>query len=334
MLFGFDISHYQGVENFSNMRIAYGASFVVAKATEGLTYVDPSFSRNWDGIKKAGMVRGAYHFARTSQNPVACADKFVSVVRPSDPTDLLILDLESSTVSNESTRVWAIDWCRRVKALCPGYAVGIYTPYVKNTTSIGWNKVFDYWWYARYPSAYNNKAARPGTFNPVLPDVNHFGPPLFWQYTQSFPVNGEPHDANVFNGGISELLRLNPGARSVNPEKSTEDDMATVYVIAQDRSAGGMWSAYLAVTPTGVYGINQVQWKVLASTGAVLVQVPNSDFAALYQMSSPDPVPAPVVSLTDAQIEAMASAIAAKVSVGPAVDFRAVITDVIRNGIG
>lgn len=34
------------------------------KATEGLTYTDPSFNANWAGSHAAGLTRGAYHFGK------------------------------------------------------------------------------------------------------------------------------------------------------------------------------------------------------------------------------------------------------------------------------
>lgn len=42
---------------------AKGARFVYAKATESTTYRNPYFSRQHNGSRAAGLVRGAYHFA-------------------------------------------------------------------------------------------------------------------------------------------------------------------------------------------------------------------------------------------------------------------------------
>jgi len=40
--------------------------FAIVKASEGVGYTDPRFSENWEGAKQAGLIRGAYHFARVS----------------------------------------------------------------------------------------------------------------------------------------------------------------------------------------------------------------------------------------------------------------------------
>ncbi|PLN81902.1 glycoside hydrolase [Aspergillus taichungensis] len=59
---GFDISHYQESVDFQGAYDA-GARFVIIKATEGLDYVDSSFSSHYQGATDAKIARGAYHFA-------------------------------------------------------------------------------------------------------------------------------------------------------------------------------------------------------------------------------------------------------------------------------
>jgi len=39
-----------------------GIGFSFAKATGGRTYMDPQFENNWNGMREAGLIRGAYHF--------------------------------------------------------------------------------------------------------------------------------------------------------------------------------------------------------------------------------------------------------------------------------
>ncbi|PTU23713.1 hypothetical protein P175DRAFT_0505514 [Aspergillus ochraceoroseus IBT 24754] len=59
---GFDISHYQPSVNYAGA-YSSGARFVMIKATEGTTYIDPSFSTHYGGATSAGLIRGGYHFA-------------------------------------------------------------------------------------------------------------------------------------------------------------------------------------------------------------------------------------------------------------------------------
>jgi GH25 family lysozyme M1 (1,4-beta-N-acetylmuramidase) len=43
---------------------AWGVDFAYIKATEGDSYVNPYFVEDWQGAGAAGLLRGAYHFAR------------------------------------------------------------------------------------------------------------------------------------------------------------------------------------------------------------------------------------------------------------------------------
>jgi len=62
-VFGIDVSSYQGSINWSDVK-ANGADFAFAKATEGNYYEDPDFKANMVNGKAAGLLMGAYHFAR------------------------------------------------------------------------------------------------------------------------------------------------------------------------------------------------------------------------------------------------------------------------------
>ncbi len=59
---GHDVSSHQKSVNWSNAK-AKGATFVYVKATESTTYRNPYFSQQYDGARKVGIIRGAYHFA-------------------------------------------------------------------------------------------------------------------------------------------------------------------------------------------------------------------------------------------------------------------------------
>lgn len=75
---------------------AGGSSFAVVKATEGTTYTNPYFSADWAAAGSAGLVRGAYHYARPSGSAAAQARAFVAVVGSTRERGSLapVLDLE------------------------------------------------------------------------------------------------------------------------------------------------------------------------------------------------------------------------------------------------
>jgi len=58
---GIDVSHHNGAIDWNLAREA-GVEFAFMKATEGATFVDKNFKRNYAGAKAAGILVGAYHF--------------------------------------------------------------------------------------------------------------------------------------------------------------------------------------------------------------------------------------------------------------------------------
>jgi lysozyme len=90
---GADVSHHQGPIDWDKVKASGRLDFVICKATEGRTWVDPEFSRNWAKIKRIGALRGAYHFVRANSDPILQARHFVKTVKPT-ATDLLVADVE------------------------------------------------------------------------------------------------------------------------------------------------------------------------------------------------------------------------------------------------
>jgi lysozyme len=58
---GIDVSYWQGDIDWLKVREA-GVHFAFIKATEGGDHLDPKFLENWEGAKRVGIARGAYHF--------------------------------------------------------------------------------------------------------------------------------------------------------------------------------------------------------------------------------------------------------------------------------
>ena len=60
---GHDVSGHQGAVDWSAAATG-GAKFTYVKATEGTGFVNPQYGQQYDGAHAAGIIRGAYHFAR------------------------------------------------------------------------------------------------------------------------------------------------------------------------------------------------------------------------------------------------------------------------------
>jgi GH25 family lysozyme M1 (1,4-beta-N-acetylmuramidase) len=96
---GIDISHYQGVINWSILPLEY--EFVIIKCTQGLKYLDPKFSTNKNLARKSGRLCGYYHFA-DQNDPIKEADWFLKNVGDIQQGELVVLDSETGQTP---------DWC-------------------------------------------------------------------------------------------------------------------------------------------------------------------------------------------------------------------------------
>jgi len=197
-LHGIDVSSYQGAVNWYSVKGA-GYSFAFAKATEGTTYTDPQFARNWYYMQQAGIVRGAYHYGHPGSDPIAQAKFFVTQVGSRHGALQLVLDLET-TDGLPPAAVWA--WTQKfmgeIQALTgkPGI---IYTGYYFWRDSVGnpTNNLNCPLWIAAY-----------GVSSPMVPPA--WGYWTFWQYadTGSVPGISGAVDLDYFNGSYSTLLKF------------------------------------------------------------------------------------------------------------------------------
>jgi lysozyme len=100
---GIDLYHGDGPCDYAELRQG-GKSFAIRKATQGTDIADPGFAHDWAAMRAAGLVRGATHFWRPSQDPVAQAEFFLATVHAAceaigetleDAAPLLCLDVEA-----------------------------------------------------------------------------------------------------------------------------------------------------------------------------------------------------------------------------------------------
>jgi lysozyme len=73
---GIDVSDHQGTVDWNAVRQT-GMVFAFIKATDGITWTDPDFATNWSGATAANLLRGAYHFYETDDDPTAQAQNFL-----------------------------------------------------------------------------------------------------------------------------------------------------------------------------------------------------------------------------------------------------------------
>ncbi len=90
---GTDVSKYQGDIDWRTKR-RNGINFTFIKATEGGDVFDEYFTRHWNGARRAGIARGAYHFYYFCRPAIEQARWFIRNV-PRDASALPpVLDME------------------------------------------------------------------------------------------------------------------------------------------------------------------------------------------------------------------------------------------------
>lgn len=201
--FGIDISHHQNDQLDSISKQTDTLSFIICKATEGLTYVDPKFSKNWKTAKEKSYVRGVYHFYRSNDDPIKQASFFLSMISDLAVTDLPpVLDFEEGgidkTQSVEEIQMGVKKFLLEIESKTTAKPI-IYTDI--NTG----NKYLNDPFFENYPlwiANYNGKK------KPNLPEAWKNKGWLFWQSSDSYTLGSTSDDFDKFNGNFIELKQF------------------------------------------------------------------------------------------------------------------------------
>jgi GH25 family lysozyme M1 (1,4-beta-N-acetylmuramidase) len=184
---GIDVSRHQGTIDWAQVA-ASGQRFVIAKATEGLFSVDPMYATNRAGAMAAGLVFGAYHFARPDlhpDDPTGEADHFVDTAQLGPGNIVPVLDLErSGDLTQGQVTAWILAWLDEVTART-GVRPMVYTSpngwanRTGNTTAVADAGYFLLWiahWFVAEPTVPANDWQGNGW--------------AFWQYSNCGTVPG------------------------------------------------------------------------------------------------------------------------------------------------
>ena len=200
MIEGIDVSNHQGAIDWDAVQ-AGGIGFAWIKRSEGLTFADAYFTRNWEECGRLGIPRGAYHYARPDYgtDPDAEADAFLSRLPPLVPGDMLALDIEAGA---GDLRAWVLRWLTAVRDAA-GFRPVMYSGewFMRPAGLMGTGgDLAPLGEYGLWLAAYGTHApASPGPW-PVW---------AFWQYTSFGRIRGI--DGNVdqdrFNGTPDRLAR-------------------------------------------------------------------------------------------------------------------------------
>jgi lysozyme len=222
---GVDLSSYQRGADLERIAAA-GNTFVIAKASEGMTLTDSAFGEHIARAKDAALLTGAYHFLRTT-DPRAQMRRFVEVVDRAGTVDLpLAVDVEwqSSTSALGGLDAGAFGDLVLTAVEELGELLMPRRPLLYTAPGF-WSLL---------PRAERAEAARRcdlwlahyTTGSPLTP--SDWPSWAFWQWTDSASVSGYPGhaDANRFAGSAVDLLAWCSGAAL--PHARTHVDLSTL----------------------------------------------------------------------------------------------------------
>lgn len=188
---GCDISHHNGVIDWKQMKLQ-GFEFAYLKATEGISYTDTQFARNWANTAINKVLSGAYHFFHPEMDALKQVDHFLASIGKSLNGRLpAVLDWEvTGNMRNQVQISRALIWLEAVEAATgkrpliycsPGFIEGVGHP-----DALGKYQL----WIAHY-----------GVSHPRIPKpwTNY----LIWQTSDAHGL-----DLNTFNGDLPALQAL------------------------------------------------------------------------------------------------------------------------------
>ncbi len=184
-----------------------GMEFAIVKASESTTYKNPFFAGDYAGAQAAGLVRGAYHFARPAYPVASTAESqaayFAKLVGDVNTTATLppVLDLEvTGGLPRADLVTWAQIFLYRLRTLT-GRTPMLYT----------------------YPSFWTDILADPSAFSRFPLWMASYGAAPtstseLWQYTDSASISGisgHVDESKFLGGGGIPWATLSDGTQPV-----------------------------------------------------------------------------------------------------------------------
>jgi GH25 family lysozyme M1 (1,4-beta-N-acetylmuramidase) len=270
---GIDVSNWNGSINWTKVANG-GYRFALGKATEGTNFEDATYAPNRSGSEAAGIVFGAYDFARPSgsglagvtASAVAQADYFLAFANPQPGELPPALDLEATgNLSAPLLSAWTVAWTQEVYA-----RLGIH-PFVYSSPAFWQEHLADSTavaaagtplWIAHWTDA----------TKPWVPanDWNGHGW-TFWQWTNCASVPGIAHctDGNRMNG-------VSPASLAIAPYSTDAPTVSTAPSVVGPPEAGKLLSALPGMWDGGKPLAFTFQWRQCDAAGANCIDIPGA----------------------------------------------------------
>lgn len=175
---GIDVSHWEGDIDFQEVKRA-GIRFVYMKASEGVSYIDPDFERNYREARKAWLKIGFYHYvtAGSEEEARAQARHFADVIWGKVYHGCPVMDFESfDSLTKDQINDVSTAFLQELREVT-GKRVAIYSDANNATNTFDARLAVYPLWIADYGVA--------------RPDMrNHWKRWAGWQYTDAGRVEG------------------------------------------------------------------------------------------------------------------------------------------------
>ena len=200
-ILGIDISHHQGAIDWKLVK-NHGLCFVFVKATEGIDYLDSMFTTYWKELEHEHIIRGAYHFYSSDDDPLEQAQWFVGNVKSFNNALPPVLDIERMGHKhiNPATFERGV-----LKCLYEIERLSGKKPIIYSSPHFADKYLFD-----ESFSDYLLWVAEYGVDQPELPNAWDSTGWHFWQHTSSDQIPGieKEVDQNIFSKEIELLIAL------------------------------------------------------------------------------------------------------------------------------
>jgi GH25 family lysozyme M1 (1,4-beta-N-acetylmuramidase) len=267
---GLDVSNNNGTISWSKVADA-GYRFAFGKATEGTAYTDKTYTTNRNGSESAGLVFGAYHFARpggagiagATASAIRQANHFLAIAGPQPGELPPVLDLEvTGGLTKQRLLTWTLAWLGQI------YARTGVEPFLYTSPLFWEGNLGD-----------STAAASSGTglwiahwtakSNPLVPAQNWNGTGWrFWQWTNCVSVPGIKHctDGDRMNGAKLSTV-------AIEPYPSGAPLLSTPPTIVGAPEAGQLLAAVPGTWEGGKPLTFTYQWRLCDAAGANCVSI-------------------------------------------------------------